>query len=781
MKIFVILSFIFMSSLFAEEAPWIDKFIESYCINCHGPKKKKGGFRIDELPKDFTDYRTVDYWNEVLSQLHSGEMPPEDEKQPAQTVKEEVVSWISRKISEGTALRMAKRGPVSSYRLTRSEYAATVLELLGVHFDANAPGVFNDDPSWHGFERIGSELSLSPSHLSRYMNAAERILSIAQEKIKTKKRVTDSNRLRPKWLDKVGIKERVRKPMIPTMSWHIPGAYGGGLYKYKIKLSGLKSRYGAIPHVSITNRKTGASIYEADVLTGENETVTLEFQTILNPKDQVNISVSSPGVTVNLKNGSPSFFISTKENRIYNSRGPKLIDEDGTPIYPLILVDSIELVGPIVSDEEKQRRTKFFLKMGDSAEISYKKLKEFAEKAWRRPVSDKELQRYMNLVKSEIAAGESLEDAHKTAMIAIMTSRNFFYIIEGTHEKRNLTVNNWEFATRLSYFLTGTMPDEVLFDKARSGNLFSAEQLKNELHRLLSSSSSESFIQDFSTQWLRLKDLGQFSPNSKLYPEYDNWLEESMRQETIAFFREVFTKNLSIKEFLSSDWTFMNSRLADFYGFPKLASSGLQKVKLPASSSRGGLLTQAAVLSLTSDGTRHRPVHRGVWLSEVIFGQTPPPPPPNVDPLVPTSKSDPKATIRSKLEEHSKNPNCASCHKKIDPYGFAFDNFNAIGKWQEREFSPTGKGENPPVNASGELADGRIYNGPKEFKILMIQDSDKFARAFIEHLATFALRRVMTVDDARELDQIVEKSKKKDYRLRDIIEIFITSELFQKR
>ena len=781
MKFFLMLSIILLSSAKADDIAVIDSFFDSYCIDCHGPKKEKGGFRIDALPKDFTDYRTVDHWNEVLSQLNSGEMPPEDEKQPVQAVKEEVISWISRKISEGTALRMAKRGPISSYRLTRSEYSASVLDLLGVHFDAYAPGVFNDDPTWHGFERIGSELSLSPSHLSRYMNAAENILSTAQKNVKTEKRFKDANKNRPKWLDEVGIKERVRIPFIPTMGWHMSNARGGGLYKFKIKLSALKSRYGDIPHLSITNRKTGESIYEADISTGEDKVETIEFQRVLNPKDQLTLSVSSLGDEINLKDGKPSIFINTKENRIYNSRGPKLIDENGQSIYPLILVDSVEVVGPIISIEEKQKRSKYFLKKEDSIEASKAKLKQFAEKAWRRPVSENELKRYNNLVQSELEAGEKLAKAHVTAMTAIMTSRNFFYIIEGTPEKRNSSVNNWELASRISYFLTGSMPDEKLQAKARSAKLSSKDQLTTELNRLLSSPASESFINEFSTQWLRLKELGQFPPNKNFYSEYDNWLEESMRQETIAFFREVFTKNLSIKEFLLSDWTFVNSKLAEFYGLPSLESSNLQKIKLPKLSKRGGLLTQAAILSLTSDGTRHRPVHRGVWLSEVIFGQSPPPPPPNVEPLVPTAKNDPKATIRSKLEEHSNNPNCASCHKKIDPFGFAFDNFNAIGKWQDTEFSPTGKGDNPEVNARGKLTDGRVFNGPSEFKQLLMQDSDKFAKAFIEHLATFALRRVMTVDDAQELAQIAEKSKKKDYRLRDIIEILITSELFKKR
>jgi hypothetical protein len=225
----------------------------------------------------------------------------------------------------------------------------------------------------------------------------------------------------------------------------------------------------------------------------------------------------------------------------------------------------------------------------------------------------------------------------------------------------------------------------------------------------------------------------------------------------------------------------LNARLAMHYQMPPPAASSFQRVTLRPEDHRGGLLTHASVLMLTSDGTRHRPVHRGVWVSEAVFAKTPPPPPPNVDPLEPTPSNKPKATIRQQLEAHSTHANCAACHQRIDPLGFAFDNFDAIGRWRTEEAMKSGQGANPPVNASGKLPDGRAYDGPESFKQLLVQDLDRFSEAFVEQLATFALRRAMTSDDATALRTIARDCKAEDYRLKPVIERLVLSELFQKR
>jgi hypothetical protein len=325
------------------------------------------------------------------------------------------------------------------------------------------------------------------------------------------------------------------------------------------------------------------------------------------------------------------------------------------------------------------------------------------------------------------------------------------------------------------------MPDEELFAAARSGTLTRPDVLRAQLTRMLADAKVQRFTSSFPRQWLQLHRVGQFPPDPELYPDYDKWLEQCMVLETTLYFQTMFQENRPLREFIFSDWTVLNPRLALHYGLPPLKDTHFQKVKLPPDQQRGGLLTQASVLSLTSDGTRHRPVHRGVWISEAIFGRTPPPPPPNVEPLEPTPSNKPKATIRQQLEAHATHATCAACHRKIDPLGFAFDNFDAIGRWRVREQVQGGKGEDPPVDASGTLPDGRAFRGPDEFKQLLAQDVDRFTEAFVEQLATYALRRVMTIDDAAAIQAIATASKKDGYRLRTVIENLVMSDLYQKR
>jgi hypothetical protein len=364
-------------------------------------------------------------------------------------------------------------------------------------------------------------------------------------------------------------------------------------------------------------------------------------------------------------------------------------------------------------------------------------------------------------------------------MLRVLTSRHFIYLVEGEPVARE-ELTDHELASRLSYFLWSSMPDDALFAEAR-GVTLKGEGLKKQVDRMLADERINRFIDDFSRQWLQLHRVGMFPPDKKLYPTYDDWLETSMRNEPVEFFREMLSKNLPIETLLDSDWTMANARLCDFYGLPETKGSGFQRVALKPEDHRGGLLTMGAVLGLSSDGTRHRPVHRGVWLSEAIFNKTPPAPPANVDPIEPVPPKGEKVTIRQRMEAHAKDPNCAACHKNIDPLGLAFDQYDAIGQWRTREKVPTGVGENPLVDASGALPDGRTFKGSEDFKRLLLEDRDRFTRAFIEHLCTYGLRRVLTVDDREDVQSIVDEVKKGQYRLKDIVRAVAVSGLFQKR
>ncbi|MEZ6124173.1 MAG: DUF1592 domain-containing protein [Planctomycetaceae bacterium] len=404
-----------------------------------------------------------------------------------------------------------------------------------------------------------------------------------------------------------------------------------------------------------------------------------------------------------------------------------------------------------------------------------------ARRAFRRPVTDEEISQYMRIVQSELEAKETFRNAVKAGMLAILNSKSFLFIAEGDENASRQTLNDWEIASRLSYLLWNTMPDAELFALAEQGKLRDKAVLEQQVARLLADARSQRFTDSFATQWLRLKKVGMFQPDRKLYPDYDKAAESSMVGETKAFFREVLSSGLTLREFLHSDWSMLNLRLAQFYGLPEglVSDDDFQRVSLPADSHRGGLLTQAAILSLTSDGVRHRPVHRGVWVMESIFGKSPPPPPANVNPI-PTNPTGPKATLRQKLEAHIHDANCAVCHARIDPLGLAFENYDAIGRWRTEEVTD-GIGENPKVSAAGKLPDGRTYQTADEFKKLLVEDLDAFNHTFIEKLATYALRRSMSFDDRDHLKAIAAASKAKDYRVTDIVTALVTSDLFQKR
>ncbi len=762
----------------------VQPFFQTYCLRCHDANKQEGKFRLDTLSRDFADPAVAQRWSEVLFRLNSGEMPPKKEAQPKPQELGQTVDWLSTRIKEGEAARMAKRGPVAHYRLSREEYGHTVYDLLGVYFDVNLPGAFNEDPRWHGFDRIGSLLTLSPSHVDRYFRAAETVLARAfpDQQPASQKSRREANAGQEKWLQEQGLAGPVRWPLWPGHGQHLVSASVPGLYRIRVQLSALPSFKGRLPHLTLWHHQLKRSVVGLDVNAPEDQPTVIEIEAFL-PEGNFNVMNESPGMLADGQTPSVTQFpfVNTKVSRQHRPTGYRLFNDEGESIFPLLIVDWVETEGPILPEADQKKRAGLIpTKDGDLTEAR-ECLKRFAERAWRRPVTDAELDRALKIVQSELAVGENFRSAYRAGMVAVLTSKSFFYLEEGSTSQRRETVNDWELASRLSYFLWSSMPDDELFSLARQGTLRQPDVLRAQLARMLADPKINRFTESFPRQWLQLHRVGMFPPDASLYPDYDKWLEQSMVQETTAYFGEVFSKDLSLREFLASDWTIMNSRLAMHYGMPTLPKIGFQRVTLRPEDHRGGLLTHASILSLTSDGTRHRPVHRGVWVSEAIFGRTPPPPPPNIEPLEPTPGNKPKATIRMQLEAHATHATCASCHQKIDPLGLAFDNYDAIGRWRTTEQVTGGNGDDPPVNASGKLPDGRTYHGPDEFKHLLAEDLDRFAEAFVEQLATYALRRVMTIDDAAPIKTIVQASRRDDYKLRTVIEHLVLSDLFQKK
>lgn len=782
-------------------------FLEEHCIRCHGAKKEKGDLRIDQLSRDFKAGADGHLWAEVLERINAGEMPPEDEPRPSEDEIAAIITLLDQKIGEGRAARMAARPPVAHYRLSRTEYQNTVYDLLGVRYDPAKPGELNEDTLWHGYERIGSELSLSPSHVERYYRAAETVLARAfPEKpveARTVRKTAADLRYQggPKlqtYLDRFGIKRPLRALLFPgrttqALSSHWFGNTGSehsGLYRAKIKASGIRPPGGQTAHLRIgkrTGEQSNEGLIELDILAPEDEPTVTEFEVFLEMPAQLHFNVVATDVIDRRKGAhyrnalsSPHYlFTHSSETALLNPVAPKMFDEEGNGIFSTVLLDWIEWEGPIVTDAERATRKGVIPPTNATPDQVAQHLKDFATRAWRRPVALTELQPYLQAYQNERDAGEDLTSAYKAALLGVLTSRHFIYLVEGESKPRERLTDH-ELASRLSYFLWSSMPTGQLIQVAQDKGL-TGGGLSQMVDRMLDDPRSARFLDDFPRQWLQLHRLGMFPPDAKLYPDYDVWLEASMREEVVHYFREVFTKNLPLDSFITSNWTMTNPRLCAFYGLPEPKKPGFQRVSLAPEHHRGGLLTMGAILGLTSDGTRHRPVHRGVWISEAIFGKTPPPPPANVDPIEPNPPNSPKATIRQKLQAHTHDANCAACHRKIDPLGLAFDQFDAIGRWRTHERVKAGTGGDPLADPGGKLPDGRAFANAEEFKQLLLQDRDRVLHALVEHLSSYALRRVLTVDDREDILAIVTKAKQNGYRLKDIVRAVATSELIQKR
>lgn len=765
-------------------------FFAQHCNSCHGDKKQKGDLRVDNMGIKFDSPKNMMLWEEIMNRINSGDMPPEDEPRPKTEEVSKVADWIASQLHEAETLRQSSAGErVTFHKLSGEEYANTIRDLLGITFDIKAPTGLPDDPDWKGFERIGSVLTLSPFHVEKYMAAAEAVLDEALSlRPEPKRELIHWAPWDMRWkgfkdeYEARGIADKVRIEIVPnnytTDTWNID-VKTTGEYLLRVKLSGLRPEGGRAPRLKMYMSSVNKTLIEQDVDAPEDKPVIIEKRVhLIAGKYPVRIINSVPGPNPEGRrsrhSGTPNAFTNVR-NRVPWQL--KLTDDDFKAIQPTLIIDSIDWDGPIVDSWPTQAHERIFGGSKDAREIVTK----FAERAWRRPVKPDEVAALMQPFEQSQKLGESFELSVRGSLVAVLCSKSFLYLVEGDAKQPRQQLSDFELASRLSYFLWSTLPDQHLLDLARRGKLRDANTLRAETRRMLADPKAAAFAESFPRQWLQLRKVGMFPPDKVLYPEYDENLEQSIVAETVGFFGEVLRTDSSLREFLDSDWTMVNERLATHYEIPGIRGDAVQRVALKPENHRGGLLTQASILGLTSDGTRHRPVHRGVWVLESIIGKPPPPPPANVPALSTPEPNVKKTTVREKLEQHRSDPNCTACHNKIDPLGIAFDNYDAIGRWRTVETIKDGTGDNPTLDPSGKLTDGRAFKDSHELRQLLVEDTDKFAAAFTEKLATYALRRGMTFSDRDELTQIATESKKSDYHLRALIESFVASPLFLKR
>jgi hypothetical protein len=792
-----------------EHRKQVQPFFARHCLKCHGEQKQKGGLRLDTLPVDFSAPMPAMHWVDVMDRINAAEMPPEGEAKPKPEDSAQVAEWIATQIAEADAMQKAGQGETVSFRrLSREEYRNTIRDLLGVTYDTADPGGLPEDPDWQGFERVSSVLTISPAHIEKYLAAAEAVLNEALAIGPRPKREVihwSAFDLRPadeKIYSARGNADKVRVDIVPNNG--ADGTPGNskyldiataGEYIVRVKLSALRPSGGLPPRLRVYNVALDRVLFEHDVEAPEDKPVTIEFRTHLPAGSHpIRILNAVPGPNPEGHASRPPHRRGFVDLRARQPWQLKLTDD--RPVVPFLLLDFVEWEGPVVASWPTPAHERIFFggeKAVKNLPYAREVLSRFAERAYRRPVNSTEIGRLGKLFEASQKLGEDFESSVRTALIAVLCSKSFLYLVEGHQSGTGISpatgasgraadhITDWELASRLSYCLWSTMPDERLRDLARKGTLHERSVLLAEARRMMKDDRYSAFTGSFPHQWLQLRRLGMFPPDRKLYPDYDEYLEKSMIGETIAFFREVMKRNLGLGEFLDSDWTMLNRRLAEHYGVKGIEGEEFQRVSLKTEDHRGGLLTQASILSLTSDGTRHRPVHRGKWILESIVGKAPPPPPANVPAIKTSAPGEPKASLRDKLKAHRDEANCMACHRKIDPLGLAFDNYDAVGHWRTVEIVSDGQGANPAIDASGELPDGRKFADAAGLKKLMLADLDKFAAGFVEKLATYALRRGMTFADRAELKRIAEQCRSDQYRIVSLMEAFITSDLFQKR
>ena len=413
----------------------------------------------------------------------------------------------------------------------------------------------------------------------------------------------------------------------------------------------------------------------------------------------------------------------------------------------------------------------------DRRDTARKNLERFATRAYRRPARSEEVSRLLKLFDLAEKGGESFERGIQVACSAVLSSPHFLFRVELDSEPRNPAaihpVTDWELASRLSYFLWSSLPDEELFEHARKGTLNKDGNLEKQARRMIADGKSRGLLKTFSALWLGSRQMKNVSPDPAQFPKFDEELRDAMRRETEMFFDEVMRKDLSVLTFLDADFTFLNERLAKHYGVPDVKGSEMRRVALK-DTVRGGVLTQGTVLTVTSNPTRTSPVKRGKWILEQILGTPPPPPLPGNDSLKEDGGEALKGTLRQRTEQHRKNPECATCHEKMDPLGFALESFDAVGKWRERD------GEFP-IDASAVLPDGTKFEGARGLKQALLARQDDFCRAFAEKMLTFALGRGLEPTDSAAVEGIVKRLQADELRFSALVLGIVTSQPFLYR
>jgi hypothetical protein len=726
-------------------------FVERYCIDCHSEDYNEGKVILDRFADQasaVTDTRT---WPRVLDALEGHQMPPADQPQPTPEERAAVIAWIEDEYLTAQCAGEARPGPVVIRRLNRQEYDNTIRDLIGL--DLHPAEAFPADEIGFGFDNVGSALSISPVHVEKYIEAAERVLDAAIK-------LPDAEGLPP--IELIGLRTYPLPPDRPVEFEHTlkPGRY---LADFSLVRVGIAE---SVPPPRLVVG-LGQDRRTVDAVRVQDETVVYRYWIEVAEGDKTVHVALAPGQEKSENVLRPREVAAnvSGDQRYGSNRG--------------LHVDSLVVRGPVPFEPETIPESHWRLlggppSFGDAARLASARdvIAHFATRAFRRPVAPEELERLLEIFRLTQYRGESYERGVQVVMTTILASPRFLFLVEPEESRGDRPLDDFELASRLSYFLWSTMPDDELFAEAREGTL--RANLRKQVDRMLDDPKSSALVANFTGQWLQLRRLAGVSPDVDLFPGFDDRLRDAMRQETELFFADILRGNRSVLELLDADYTFVNEPLARHYGIEGVQGDAFRKVAL-ADGRRGGVLTQASILTLTSNPNRTSPVKRGQWILQQLLGTPPPPPPPDVPKLDESQQAADAATLRERLEVHRANPACASCHSQMDPLGFALENFDAVGRWRDRDGAF-------PIDSSGELAGGQKFGGASDLKrILATSAAKRFTRCLIENLLTYALGRGLEPADHCTVEAIRKRLLADEYRMRTIVLGIVESPAFLNR
>ncbi|WP_020469553.1 DUF1592 domain-containing protein [Zavarzinella formosa] len=722
-----------------------------YCVTCHSDQKQSAGLSLEPYKDSLSARKARGVWEKVREEVDSKQMPPKNKLMPTDAERKIITAWaetISAKVDCGL---VRDPGRPTIRRLNRVEYNNTVRDLLGV--DVKPADDFPSDDVGYGFDNIGDVLSMPPILLEKYLTAAEKVLDAAiviPKPIVSGKEVFKPQNVRSTL--GAASKQKNRVALVSNGSAIVSYDFiHTGDYLFRCRAYGEQAGT-ELPKLSIDIGKSNSKSFDVDAL--ENKAKTYEFRTrVTAGKHDVSFSFTNDFLDKDNK----------KDRNLYIEQ----MEIEG-PINPVAkpLPDSHKKIFSTLPKTPAERET-----------VARQILTAFTTKAYRRPVKADEITRLMKLFQFVNSPGEPFEQAVRHAMKAVLVSPHFLFRIEQDSQPNNPEaihpVSDFEFATRLSYFLWSTMPDDELFGLARSGELRKPGVTEAQIKRMLKDPKATALVENFAGQWLMLRTLATLAPDRKTYRTYDNALRDSMVKETELYFAHIMREDRSVLELLDSDYTFVDERLAKHYGLSNVKGSEFRQVKL-TDRNRGGVLTQASVLTVTSNPTRTSPVKRGKWILENILGTPPPPPPPDVPELDDAKKGPLTGSLRQRMEKHRENASCATCHAKMDPLGFGLENFDGVGSF--RTFDGDFK-----VDPSGVLPDGAKFSGSADLKKVLLGKSDQFRRNLSDRMLTYAIGRGLEYYDTCALDDIVKGMKGNGDRFSSLVMGVVNSDAFQKR